>query len=180
MTAIQTSDIIFRLSEPTSPGNANAQGTLTASYGGYLATTAPSSTTNLLFPGTTTINETTYRCVFVENNTASGNTYTGGGVYLIGGYHSAGGTVSIGVDPTAASPIGSATAQAVTSATSGTVAPSGVTFSSPTTASTALALGDIPPGYCKAIWIRRTTPGTLPSPQFTETINLGISGSSAA
>jgi hypothetical protein len=41
-----------------------------------------------------------------------------------------------------------------------TTAPSGVSFSSPTTAGTGVALGTIPVAQCKAVWIRRTAANT--------------------
>lgn len=62
---------------------------------------------------------------------------------------------AIGVDTTAASAIGSATAQALEVANEST-APTGVTFSSPVTKATGLSLSDLPAGQCRAVWLRRT------------------------
>ena len=62
---------------------------------------------------------------------------------------------AIGIDTTAASAIGSASAQALTIANE-TTAPAGVTFSSPSTKAGGLSLGNLPNGQCRAIWVRRT------------------------
>lgn len=70
-----------------------------------------------------------------------------------------GASVSIGVDPTAASAVGAAPAQLVTIANS-TTAPAGVTFTSPTTSATGVALASIPIGNVKGLWIRRSAANT--------------------
>lgn len=64
-------------------------------------------------------------------------------------------TIAIGIDTTAATPVGNAGAQALQVANENT-APVGVSFSSPTTKSAGLSLGDLAAGYVRAVWIRRT------------------------
>jgi hypothetical protein len=64
-------------------------------------------------------------------------------------------TVALGIDTTAASAVGSASAQALTIADENT-APAGVSFSSPTTKATGLSLGNLPNGQCRAVWVKRT------------------------
>lgn len=88
-----------------------------------------------------------------------------------------GATEAIGLDTTAASAIGSASAQALEVANEST-APSGVSFSSPTTKSTGLSLGDLGPGECRAVWVRRTCAnnGAFASDGFT----LRVEGDTAA
>ena len=182
MTAILASDLLFKVSTTSgAAGNSTAQAApTTGSLGKYISTTALAGVSLAnLFPGTTTPSEVGYRCVFVHNNTASGNTLTDAVVYLGGGDPAGGATVSIAVDPTAASPIGQAAAQAGTS--SGTSAPTtSPVFDSPATAALGLPLGDIPPGYCRAIWIKRVSPSVMPSPQITEAISLVVSGATSA
>jgi hypothetical protein len=70
-----------------------------------------------------------------------------------------GASIAIGVDTTAASALGSATAQALTIANE-TTAPAGVTFSAPTTAAGGISLGSIPVGNVRAVWVRRTAANT--------------------
>jgi hypothetical protein len=65
-------------------------------------------------------------------------------------------TVAIAIDNTAASAIGSASAQADLIGAE-TTAPSSVgAFSSPVTKATGLALGNLPNGQCRAVWVKRT------------------------
>ena len=84
-----------------------------------------------------------------------------------------GASIAIGVDTTAASPIGQAGAQALQIANE-TTAPAGVTFSSPTTAGTGLALGTIGVGQCKAFWIRRSAANT--AALSSDGVTIAISG----
>lgn len=64
-------------------------------------------------------------------------------------------TVAIGVDGTAASPVGDTDPQAVEIATEAD-APSGVSFSAPTTKAAGLSLGTLAAGEVRAVWVRRT------------------------
>jgi hypothetical protein len=84
-----------------------------------------------------------------------------------------GASIAIGPDTTAASALGSATAQALTIANE-TTAPAGVTFTAPTTAATGIALGTIGSGQVKAFWIRRTAANT--AALSGDGVTLGISG----
>lgn len=182
MTAILQSDLLLKVSTTSgAAGNSTAQAApTTGSVGKYISTTALAGVSLAnLFPGTTTPSEVGYRCIFIHNNTSSGNTLTGAVVYLTGGDPAGGATVSIAVDPTAASPIGSSSAQAGTSSGTSTPTTSPV-FATPATVGTGLPLGDIPPGYCRAIWIQRVSPGVMPVPQITEAISLTISGATSA
>jgi hypothetical protein len=98
---------------------------------------------------------TDYRAVYVKNNESadSGSVtawvstqLTGGPLIAIGAA-----TQAAGTPPTAIA--------------NDTTAPSGVTFSAPTSFGTGVSLGTIGPGQGKGLWIRRTTPlGTLPDP----------------
>jgi hypothetical protein len=99
-----------------------------------------------------------YRCVFIHNNNGA-NDYQNAVVWLSAEV-AGGASIAIAVDNIAASAVGSSSAQSAT-VVNETTAPTGVgAFSSPTTAGTGLALGTIPVGFCRAVWIRRTAANT--------------------
>ncbi len=73
-----------------------------------------------------------------------------------------GASIAIAIDDIAASAIGSTDDQADTIADENTAPGAGVgAFSSPTDKASGLDLGDIAPGYCRAIWIKRTAANTV-------------------
>lgn len=168
MTAIVSSDILYYLSAPgASAGNATA-GTVGNSLGKYISTTQLSSTPlDNLFPDLTgaqnAASQVDYACVFVLNNTASGNSMLNTVAWIPTSGNIVGATThAIGVDTTAASAKASASAQALVIANA-TTAPTGVTFVAPSaTNSGGVSLGTIAPGYCRAIWIRRTATNSAP------------------
>lgn len=174
--AITASDILFKLSTTSgAAGNANA-GTVGASLGKYISTTQLSGTAlHNLFPVLTgaqnAASQVDYQCVFVHNNHAT-LTATSASLYLSGDVVG-GAAVAIGVDPTAASAISSASAQALQIASS-TTAPAGVAFSAPTTDGTGISLGDIGPGQCKAFWVRRTAANTAALANDGTTLNVAF------
>jgi hypothetical protein len=165
MAAIVASDLVFRYSVKTgSAGNTTAS-TATGSLGTYISTTAwAGGAANDLFDDITgaenAASTVDYRCIFVYNSN-SANALQNAVVYL--STEVAGGaSVAVAADSTAASALGSATAQALT-ATSETAPGSGVTslaYSSPTTAGSGVSLGSIPAGQVKAFWVRRTAANT--------------------
>lgn len=155
---ITSTDLLLKYSVTTGTAGNQGAGTAAGSLGKYISTTQPTDNTlNNLFDNISgdenAAGAIDYRCLFIHNAHAS-LTWQSPVVWLLSEV-AGGANISIGVDPTAASAIGSASAQAVQIANE-TTAPAGVAFSSPVTQGTALALGDIPPGQCKAIWIRRT------------------------
>lgn len=156
--AITATDILFKLSVKTgSAGNSQA-GTAAGSLGKYISTTQLSGTAlNNLFDDVSgdenAASDVEYRCIFIHNAHAS-LTLLSPKVWL-SAETANGASIAIAVDGVAASAIGSASPQADEVADEST-APSGESFSSPTTKGTGLSLGDIPAGQCKAIWIRRT------------------------
>lgn len=157
MAAITSSEILFKYSVSAAAGNTTA-GTAATSLGDQISTTAwAGGAANDLFDDISgaenAASTVDYRCIFVHNSNAA-NALENAVVYLSAEV-AGGAAIAIGVDTTAASAIGSASAQALTVANE-TTAPAGVTFSSPTTSGTGLALGNIPAGSCKAFWIRRT------------------------
>jgi hypothetical protein len=158
MAAITAGEILLKYSTTAgAAGNANT-GTANGSLGKYISTTAwAGGAANDLFDDISgaenAANTVDYRCIFVHNsNTANA---LQNAVAYISAEVAGGASIAIGVDPTAASVLTSATAQALTIANE-TTAPAGVTFTSPTTAGAGIALGSIPSGQVKAFWIRRT------------------------
>lgn len=155
--AIIASDILLKLSTTAGSAGNTLAGTVGASLGKYVSTTVVAGAANDLFPNITgaenAASQVDYACVFVHNAHAT-LTLTTAKVY-VSAEVPGGASVAIGVDSTAASALGSSSAQAVTIADE-TTAPVGPTFSTPTTTGAALALGNIGPGQVKAFWVRRT------------------------
>jgi hypothetical protein len=157
VAAITGSEILYKYSVVAAAGNTTA-GTAAGALGDQISTTViPDATLNALFDDVSgaenAASTVDYRCFFVHNSNAA-NALQNAAVWLSA--EVAGGTsIAIGVDPAAASAIGTASAQAATIANE-TTAPAGVSFSSPTTFGTGVALGSIPAGSCRAVWVRRT------------------------
>ena len=181
---IAATDIKRRLSITSSAAGNSSPSSGPASLGKYISTTDLSSVTglNLLFDRISGAENAAmtadYRCVFYAN-THGTLTWLSPKVWLQGGDPSGGAAVAIAVDPTPASPIDSAAAQALTAA-SETAPGSGVTsltFSSPSTEAAGIALDNIPPGYCRAVWIRRTAQNNA---AVTETVTLAYNGGTLA
>lgn len=162
--AILTTDLLFKLSVKTGAAGNSVAGTPDGSLGKYISTTEiTDATLNNLFDDVTAQenadSDVEYRCIFIHNAHPT-ITLTDAVVWLAA--EVAGGcAVAIAVDNIAASPIGQAGAQAAEIADESTSPGAGAgAFSSPTTKATGLTLGDIPAGYCRAIWIRRTAANT--------------------
>jgi hypothetical protein len=158
MTAIVAGEILTKYSVLTGSAGNSTAGTAAGSLGKYLSTSAwAGGALNDLFDDITgdenAASEAEYRCIFVHNSNTS-NIYENVVIWIsaeVGG----GANVAIGPDTTAASAIGSASAQAVQVADENS-APGGITFTSPTTKATGIVMGNIGIGQCKAFWIRRT------------------------
>ncbi len=163
MAAITAAEIVFRYSTKAgTAGNALAS-TANDSLGKYISTTAwAGGAANDLFDNISgaenAASTVDYRCIFVYN-TNTANALQKAVVYLSA--ETAGGaSIAVASDNIAASAPGATAAQADTIA-SETTAPVGVSaFSSPTTAGTGVALGDIPANSVKAFWVRRTAANT--------------------
>ncbi len=159
--AITATDILFKLSISSgTAGNQNAQGNPYASLGKYISTTQiTDATLNNLFDDVSgdenAASESEYRCIFVHNAHA---TLTWQSVVVwLSAEISGGANCQIAIDDLAASAIGSSSAQAALIATEDNT-PTGVgSFSAPVTKGTGLSLGNIAAGYCRAVWIKRTT-----------------------
>ena len=158
---ITASDIQFRLSVKTGSAGDTTAGTPAGSLGKYASTTQVGAAINDLFDDVSgdenAASDVEYRCIFVYNAHAT-LTLLGTVVWLsaeVGG----GTTIAIAVDGVAASDIDAAPAQADEVANENT-APSGESFSAPTTKATGLSIGDLAPDQVRAIWIRRTAANT--------------------
>jgi|SRR6478609_650083 hypothetical protein len=157
-------DVLVKLSIKTgSAGNSAAQPDPNASLGKFISTTPLSGTAlNNLFDNISgaenAASATDYRVIFVHNSHAT-LTVTNVGVY-ISAEVAGGASIALAVDNIAASAIGSSSPQATELATE-TTTPTGVgSFSSPTTAGTALSIGTLTAGQCRAIVVRRTAANT--------------------
>ena len=146
-------DFVTRLSG----GASNADGN--ASLGGVKSSNAASATVDLLFDGTSsaeaTAGDVEYRCVYLHNANAS-STMLSSVVWISANTPNASTTLDIGVGTAAVN----GTEQTVANEST---APTSVTFSAPATQGAGLALGDIPFGQHKAIWLRRTVTAAAPA-----------------
>jgi hypothetical protein len=97
-----------------------------------------------------------YRCILIDN-VHSSESFVGLKAYLSSNTTSADTTLAIGLDP-------NGTLDTIPKVATETTAPAGVTFSSPSSVATALALGDLAPGAdVIGLWLRRTvTAGAAP------------------
>lgn len=162
---IVSSDIKIKLSTKSgSAGNSLTQPDVNSSLGKFISTSdIVTATLNNLFDNVTgsenVASAVEYRCIFIHNSHGL-ITLENAGIY-ISSQVAGGTTVAIAVDNIAASAIGSSSPQAFEASLS-TTDPSASTggFSSPSTGLTALALGNIPAGFCRAVWVRRTAANT--------------------
>jgi len=157
--SIVTGDILFKLSIKTgSAGNSLPQADPNASLGKYISTTQiTDANLNNLFDDVSgdenLADDVEYRCFFIHNAHASLSLLTP--VVWISTETALGANCAVAIDDIAASPIGQSGAQADEVANEST-APTGESFTSPTTKATGLSLGTLAAGYCRAVWVRRT------------------------
>lgn len=162
--AITATDIHFRASTTAgAAGNANAYAGAGTSLGKYITNADfTDAAANNIFDDVTgdqnAASQVDYQCMFIYN--ANGSlAMLAPCVAWISSEVAGGTSIAIGVDTTAASALGSASAQALTIANK-TTAPAGVSFSAPTTKGTGVTVGAIPSGNVKALWLRRTAANT--------------------
>jgi hypothetical protein len=178
--AITATDILFKLSVATGPGNANAQADPNLSFEDFMSSTQiTDATDNNLFDDISgdenAASDVEYRNFFVHNN--HGSLTWQSPVVWLSSEVAGGANAAIAIDGTAASAFNSASAQAETVANEST-APSGESFSSPTTKGTGLALGDLVAGNVRAIWVRRTA--TNSAAQNADGVTIRVEGDTAA
>lgn len=173
--AVTSNDLRFAYTVNTGPGGSTAQPAPSDSFGGFASQTPwPNNVGESLFsavPSTAAPGTVEYRCVFLYNVSNSDTWY---GVKVFSTAQPSSGFVSLGVDPAGVVSRTSATAQAARPASSST-APSGVSFSTPTTYDTGISVGNIGPNQGRAVWVRRQT-GTVPGSTVTGTFSITASG----
>lgn len=176
MTAIVASDILFYLSAPSASAGFVTAGTAGSSWGGYISSTQLNSSVTLdnLFSDLTgsenAASQVDYACLFVLNNTSSGNNMINTVAWLpLASFVAGGANVALGADPGGISVKTASSLQAV-KITSATVAPAGVSsWVTPQSSAPAspgytggLQIGTIPPASCFAVWIKRTATNSAP------------------
>lgn len=154
---ISQNDLVFRLSQPTAnSGFWFDQTDPNLSLGYYMASAIMATGLNGLFDDVTGAENAAqnqeYRCVFIHNINTSGTLTSG--IIFISGEVAGGANLYLGVDPFPAS-TGRATTQQAVSGVNEDTSPTGVDFYNPLTYATGLAIGNIAPLFCKAIWCRR-------------------------
>lgn len=159
-----TGDFVTRLSG----GGSNADGN--AALGGAKSSNAASASIDALFDGVSSADaaagDVEYRCVYLHNGNAS-SAMLGAVVWISANTPLAGSDLAIGVGTAAVN----GTEQTIANENT---APAGVSFSAPSSQGAGLALGDIPAGQHKAIWLRRTiTAGAGASANDTFTLGYG-------
>lgn len=144
--SIISADFTLRLSGGASNTDGNA------SIGGIKSSQVVSSSVDTLFDAVSAAEaasgDTEYRCVYLHNANAT-DTMTNAVLYISSQTGSANTSLEVGVGAAAVN----ATETAVANESA---APSGVSFSAPSTVGAALSLGSIPPGQHKAIWLKWT------------------------
>lgn len=159
---IVASDILIKQSGANNLGGAiSANGVSAALHGLFDAVTGAESSAG----------DVEYRCVYVKNNHVTLTLYNAV-AFIQSNTPSASTTCDIG--------LGTATIgnEEQTVGNEGT-APSGVSFSAPTTYSGGLFIGDLAPGQAKAIWIRRTVTSNA-SAYSGDGMTLAVQGDTAA
>lgn len=149
---VDASDIVLKYSVAAAAGNTTA-GTAATSLGDQVSTTViPQTGANVWFDDVpaseASAGDVEYRCAFIHNTDATDSSLVT--KVILQADVAGGAAIAIGLDPTAASAVGAATAQAVTVANEDT-APAGVTFGTAD-----LAVGTLAAGQVKAFWVRRT------------------------
>ena len=141
--AIVSTDIKYRLS-----GGASNSDPLLSLGGAKSSTDAASTIFDDVSSAEASAGDVEYRCVYVHNNHGS-LTLQGAKVWIQANTPSGDTDVAIGLGAAAVNATETATADEST-------APSGVSFSTPTSFAGGLSIGDIPYGQHKAVWVRRT------------------------
>lgn len=160
---IIASEIQYRLSGGAANSNPNA------SLGGAKSSTAvPSNLFDDVTSEESAAGDTEYRCIYVHNN--NGSLTLQNAVIWISA-NTTGNRIAIGAGTSAINGTEPSVADENT-------APAGVSFSQPSTKDAGIALGNIPAGQHKAVWVRRTVaPSTAAS---NDTYTLRVEGDTAA
>ena len=140
--AITSTDINYRLS-------GGASNSVTASsLGGVKSSVAASNYFDDVSSAEASAGDTEYRCIYIHNAHAT-LTLIGAKVFIQTNTPSSDTDIAIGLGSSAIN----GTEQTVADEST---APTGVSFSAPTTFAGGLAIGDLAAGAHKAVWVRRT------------------------
>lgn len=177
---IASTDILFKLSVTTGPGNSTAQANPNLSLGEFISTTQVTDATlhnlfDLITGDENAASDVEYRCIFVHN--AHATLTLENAVVWLSAEVAGGANAAISVDTTAASAVGSATAQAKEVVDEQT-APATQTFTAPTTKATGLVIGNLTAGQVRGIWIRRSA--TNSAALNSDGVTLRVEGDTAA
>lgn len=188
MAQISQNDIVFLLSAPSASGGYSASGAVgnASGSGKFCSTTALGSGLDNLFTDITgaqnAAQQVDYICLFVLNNTASGNSMLNTVAWIPSTSNNTATGASIhkfALDPAGVTAKGSSTAQAALT-TSATSAPSGISSwtSASATNSGGLSVGTVAPGDVFAVWFQRTAVNGAPlnSDGFTLEIDFDTQG----
>jgi hypothetical protein len=160
---IISTEINYRLSG----GGANASAV--ASLGGAKSSTAvPAALFDDVSSDESAAGDTEYRCIYVHNANASLSLQN---AVLWITTNTTGNRISVGAGTSAIN----ATEQTVADENT---APAGVTFSQPTSKGSGIALGTIPAGQHKAVWVRRAI--AADSAASNDTYTMRVEGDTAA
>jgi len=163
--AIQSTDIQYRLSGGASNTSA------AASLGGAKSSAAvPAAIFDDVSSAEAAAGDTEYRCVYVHNGHAS-LPLIGAALFILVNTPSTSTTVDVGVGTSAVN----GTEQSVADEST---APSSVTFSAAANQAAGIALGDIPAGQSRAVWVRRTI--SAGAAAYNDTFSLRVAGDTAA
>jgi hypothetical protein len=160
---ITASDLLWKLTIKTgTAGDQSAQPDPNASLGKYASTTQiTDATLHNLFDVVTgdenAASDVEYRAVIFHNAHATLTLQSP--VAWIASEIAGGASAAISVDTTAASAVNASAAQMKEVADEST-APSGQTFTAPTTKAAGLPVGDLAAGQVRGIWVRRTAANT--------------------
>jgi hypothetical protein len=178
--AIVTGDLLIKLSVAAAAGNTTAQPDPNLSLGDQISTTALVDNVlhnlfDVISGDENAASDVEYRCLFIHNN--HGTLIFQAPFLWITAETAGGANAALAVDGVAASALGSASAQADVVANENT-APSGESFSSPTTKATGIALSDIAAGSVRAFWVRRSA--TASAALDNDSVTFRIEGDTAA
>jgi len=156
--AITATDILYKLSINSSPGDSAAQADPNDSIGGYISTTQITDATgqNLFDDITGARNEALevdYRGFFVHNN--HGSLTWQSVVVWLSAEVAGGADTAIALDGIGATAVNSGSTQ-MERLPDDTTAPTGESFSAPTTKGTGLSIGNLTSDQVHGIWVRRT------------------------
>lgn len=165
MTAIVASDILWLASAPNASSGytSSAQTTPEGCLGKYCSqNTIVSATLDNLFNDITgaenAAGQVDYQCVFVLNNTSTGNSMLNPVIWMPTAQYTSGyATIQFAIDQTAPSVKTSSAAQAlVISAAQNVPSVSGGWSSPSASPSGGISCPNIPAGYVQAVWVKRT------------------------